>query len=194
MKRIFVSFACLLILSCNEKTNDKTLTGRQAEEITRLEKENDSLRKIARRDTTVPPPHVGDPPGREANAASASALKAGVHPISLHWLGWDKPGKVTVTPGANGWYQISGGQQTSKLNYLRFEGKIRRISEKVLEFDGTIETRTESNYEGKPCIKTGLQRFFGKGERTYYRLQNMDNCMGERVVDYVDIYPGTSGL
>jgi hypothetical protein len=194
MKRILISLTVLLLLSCNEKSGDTMLPGKQAAEITRLEKENDSLRKIARRDTTIPPPHVADPRGREANAASAGQPKAGVHPISLHWLGWDKPGKVTVTPGTDNWYGISGGQQTSKLNYLRIEGKIRRISEKELEFDGTIETRTESNYEGKPCIKTGLQRFFGKGERTYYRLQNMDNCMGERVVDYVDIYPGTSGL
>lgn len=128
-------------------------------------------------------------------AETATATKrAGEHPISLQWIGWDKPGKAKVTPAGNGWYHISGQQKTNDRNYLKIDGKIRRLGEKELEFEGTVETRIETIYGGEPCIKEGTQRFFGKGTRTYFRLQNMENCEGGNLVDYVDIYPGTSSL
>ncbi len=179
------------MLSCNDQSTDAKLKEAQTAENERLEKENDSLRKLLPAEPILPDTTAEyHPPVSEESLPE----KAGIHPISLHWLGWDHPGKATVSPAGDGWYRISGKQQTSNFNYLKMDGKIRRLSEKELEFDGTIETRTETNYGGKPCIKTGLQRFFGKGDRTYFRLQNMENCMGESVVDYVDIYPGNSGL
>ena len=61
-------------------------------------------------------------------------------------------------------------------------------------FEGKIETRVAYNNHGEVCVKTGKQIFYGKGDRKYYRLQNMENCEGGRLVDYVDIYPGTSDL
>ncbi len=125
---------------------------------------------------------------------TVASEKAGNHPISLHWIGWDKPGKATVTPAGNGWYTITGKQVKDERNYLSIAGKIKRLSEKELEFDGTIETRVETIYGGEPCVRKGAQRFFGKGTRTYFRMQNMENCEGGNLVDYIDIYPGTSSL
>lgn len=194
MKKILSIVTLFLILSCNEKSPAANVQDEHNREITRLEKENDSLRRIVSRETTVPPAYVGERPEAGLDPVPSRGAKAGVHPISLHWLGWDNPGRATVTPATGGWYLIEGSHQTSTSNYLKIKGKIRRLSAKELEFDGMIETTTETNFEGKPCVKKGLQRFFGKGERTYYRLQNMENCMGGMVVDYVDIYPGTSGL
>jgi len=137
-----------------------------------------------------PPDHVGPEPEVDPSIQ----LKAGVHPISLHWISWDKKGTAEVIPDQDGWYKISGSQLNEDREYLNIEGRIRRISAKELEFDGIVVTRVKMNNGGEPCIKKGLQRFYGKGSRTYYRLQNMENCSGGNLVDYVDIFPGSSSL
>lgn len=188
-----ITITAFILLSCDSPTN-RVQDTKPATEIDRLQKGNDSVKKLlpTRKEQGENFPEHDPVPGNDGEVRGTA--KSGVHPISLHWLGWDKPGKATLTPFENGWYTITGSHKTSTENYLAIDGKIRRLSEKELEFEGTIETRTESNYGGKPCVKTGPQRFFAKGDRTYFRLQNMLNCMGERVVDYVDIYPGTSGL
>jgi len=41
---------------------------------------------------------------------------------------------------------------------------------------------------GAPCEKTGEFNFSKKGDRNNYRLQQMTNCGGGGVVDYVDLY------
>src|SRR5690606_4841805 len=104
-------------------------------------------------------------------------------------------GYVDVAPLSEGWYTISGSQASKNGNeYLKIDGKIRKLSEKELEFDGIIETLISSNNNGEVCKKEGKQTFYAKGNRKYFRLQNMTNCEGGMLVDYVDIYPGTSGL
>ncbi len=133
-------------------------------------------------DTVVDPPQKLPPP------------KAGTHPISLHWLDWNRPGKATVTPLADDWFAITGGQKRDSAGYLKIDGKIRRLSDKELEFEGRIETQTATTNGAQPCVKEGKQIFYAKGNRNYYRLQNMLNCEGGGLVDYVDIFPGTSGL
>ncbi|MES2881608.1 MAG: hypothetical protein V4676_05625, partial [Bacteroidota bacterium] len=120
--------------------------------------------------------------------------KAGTHPIALHWLDWNRPGQATVTPLEDDWFSITGSQKRDSVGYLKIDGKIRRLSEKELEFDGRIETQTATTNGGQPCVKEGKQIFYAKGNRTYFRLQNMINCEGGGLVDYVDIFPGTSGL
>ncbi len=177
----------LCFASCNDNNN-------LSAENDRLKKENDSLKKSSAQKVIIP--HEPDkidtvhvPP-----AIIENTIRGGVHPISLHWISWDKKGKATLTPLEDGWYTISGSQLNENREYLNIDGKIRRLSEKELEFEGTIETRIQTNNGGEPCIKKGTQRFFGKGSRTYFRLQNMENCQGGNLVDYVDIYPGTSSL
>ncbi|RYF90305.1 MAG: hypothetical protein EOO03_03995 [Chitinophagaceae bacterium] len=142
---------------------------------------------------TAPAPEGETAPAKE-EPVETPGLKAGTHPISLQWIGWNKPGKATVKPGDDGWYSISGSQKSADGDYVKIDGKIRRLSAKELEFDGSIETKVSSIFGGKPCIRKGAQRFFAKGNRTYWRLQQMENCEGGNLVDYVDIYPGTSSL
>ncbi len=166
---------------------------------------NTGITKATNADTAVTTAVVQPQPSTPAKDSSSqqepltpvdtvASEKAGTHPISLHWIGWDRPGKALVTPAGNGWYNITGKQVKDERNYLSIAGKIKRLSEKELEFDGTIETRVETIYGGEPCVRKGAQRFFGKGTRTYFRLQNMENCEGGNLVDYIDIYPGTSSL
>lgn len=171
-----------LLVCCNDPDNSAAAGNKQ------LQKQNDSLANIVA-------------PGRkDSNTVATTAPvidttgKAGVHPISLQWISWDKKGEAGINPLGDGWYSIKGEQVNAEKDRLTIEGKIRRLSEKELEFEGVIETAVSYNNGGQPCVKNGRQVFVAKGKRTYYRLQNMNNCEGNRVVDYVDIYPGTSSL
>lgn len=157
-----------------------------------LMRENDSLKRLLNakvNDTT----NVEST--KKPDVVQKSKNGQGRHPITLQWISWDKPGYVDINPIGDGWYTISGRQTSDNgKDYLKIEGKIRRISEKELEFNGRIETLISSNNNGEVCIKEGKQTFFAKGNRKYFRLQNMTNCEGGMLVDYIDIYPGSSSL
>ncbi len=184
-KYITILLAAFVLGACNHepKTTESTST-------TTVEQTTDI--------TPTPAPETPDDPASKPveNEPVETTVKekAGVHPISLHWISWDKPGKATVTPLGDGWFKIVGQQKKNDQNYLKIDGKLKRIAANELEFEGTVETRTETTNNGEPCVKDGKQRFFGKDGRTYYRLQKMENCEGGMLVDYVDIYPGTSSL
>jgi hypothetical protein len=183
---IFLFFAA----ACH---NVDSRQGTLSDENSRLRQENDSLKNLLPAivtDTIV----VSAPSSPSAPLPARDSIKAGTYPITLQWISWDKPGQASVTPAGKIWYNISGRQINDKREYLNIEGRIRRISEKELEFEGTVETRTQDNNGGKPCIKKGTQRFLAKGNRTYFRMENMENCEGNNLVDYVDIYPGTGSL
>lgn len=177
----------LLFTACTEnklKQNDKT-------KYKLLLRENDSLKKLLNAQDSMKRTHQ---PTKIKDTIGEQALRSGKHPITLQWISWDKPGYIEVTPIANSWYLISGTQNNENGDYLKIEGKIRRLSVKELEFEGRIETLVSSINKGEPCIKEGKQTFYGKGNRKYFRLQNMTSCEGGMVVDYIDIYPGTSSL
>ena len=182
-KYLFLTFAALT-LACTEKTSNTTIVTTNKDS---LQTENDSLKKIIdslrRRDALT-----------ADTLAQTDARPSGKHPITLHWISWDKPGEATLDALPDGSYQMSGAQANDDHEYLNITGVIRRVSDRALEFDGTVETRVNTNNDGKPCIKTGKQLFLLTGNRKYYRMQDMENCMGGRVVDYIDIYPGTSSL
>jgi hypothetical protein len=128
-------------------------------------------------------------PLKETIDTSIKGLLVGTHPLTLQWISWDKPGYVHIKPATGDWYPIEGEQKSATgNNYVRIEGKIKPVSEKELLFEGRIETLVESINGGKPCLKKGEQIFLSTKGRKYWRMQNMLNCEGNRVTDYVDIY------
>lgn len=184
MKRLCLLGAVVVaICSCNPNNSAENTTTTQTETTAAVK--DSSVKNPA------PPPA---PLPVEERLPATPAVKGGTHPISLQWISWDKKGTAKLEPLKDGWFSISGSQTDAEKSYLNIDGKIRRISEKELEFEGSIETRVKYNNGGEPCIKKGTQRFFAKGSRTYFRLQNMENCAGGNLVDYVDIYPGSSSL
>ncbi|HET8829196.1 MAG TPA: hypothetical protein VFM79_07625 [Pelobium sp.] len=192
-KKFLIFAVVTLMISCGE--NPKTEENQR--KVDRLIKENDSLKKVLsnNQQTTdtllVSNKEAEVPPVKEPVTTQKGE---GKHPISLHWIGWDRPGNATLKPIDSEWFSISGSQKNKAGDYLIIEGKIKRIGEKELEFTGIIVTKVSNNNGGEPCVKQGKQTFYGKGNRTYFRLQNMENCEGGMLVDYVDIFPGTSGL
>lgn len=83
------------------------------------------------------------------------------------------------------------GEQRSKENddYITIDGVVTDITEKEFTFTGTIITKVSFLNSGKPCKRTGTMTFAIRGNRKYWRMQEMDNpCDSEGVVDYVDIF------
>lgn len=183
MKHAIPIFIFLLLAACSKKTT-KTVT---LSDNPTLVAENDSLRKVI---DSLRRPEAFTADTLARNAANPS----GKNPVTLQWISWSAPGEATLDYLPDGSYQISGSQANENQEYLNIMGVIKRVSDRELEFDGTVETKVNFNNGGKPCIKTGKQKFVRSGNRKYYRMKDMENCSGGNVVDYVDIYPGTSGL
>ncbi|HEX7366149.1 MAG TPA: hypothetical protein VF273_03580 [Pelobium sp.] len=190
-----ISYVVLLIFaSCGGRTNN------DQQKADSLKHENDSLKqKIAEtkfvEDTIIKNAEGENPEIQPSEVKSINKDKrGGIHPITLQWIGWNKPGYADVKPLEGDWYSISGLQKNKQGDFLRIKGKIRRINEKELLFNGTIITKVKYNNNGKECVKNGVQTFYAKGNRDYFRLQDMSNCEGGMLVDYVDIFTGSSTL
>jgi hypothetical protein len=184
LKPIGIAAYLLILVACTQ--NQKN----QQKQTDSLKAGNDSLKTTTKltKDTTAVDTIAKN------NIPKGEDKKAGKHPITLQWISWDKPGSAEIKPLTGDWYSINGSQRTNDGDYLTIDGKIRRISEKELEFEGTIVTKVKYNNNGEACVKKGKQKFYAKGNRKYFRLQNMQNCEGGMLVDYVDIYAGTSSL
>ncbi|TCZ67051.1 hypothetical protein [Flaviaesturariibacter aridisoli] len=149
----------------------------------------DTVPMPAPRDTApVPPPDSPPPPHVNIDPPPAVALRSGRHDLTLQWIGWNAPGRATLTPAEDGWYRIEGRQQSRDGDYLRISGRIQPLTPKELRFVGRIETRVHFNNGGRPCVKEGEQRFLSTKGRQYWRLQNMATCGEKNTVDYVDLY------
>ena len=78
-------------------------------------------------------------------------------------------------------YSVSGKAVSGK-NTLTIEGKISRVSDKHLNFEGKIN----QNIQGEKYTRTKKTTFFDEGKGKFWRLQDKVNSSG--FVDYIDIY------
>ncbi len=116
-------------------------------------------------------------------------IRLGKHNFTLQWIGWDHPGTVNIEPSEDGWYNIEGRQDSrTGTDYITIQGGIKPVTDKKLLFRGFVEHRVETLNGGKPCRKEGEQVFLSTKGRKYWRMQDMQNCEGGMVTDYVDIY------
>lgn len=126
----------------------------------------------------------------DGNKKEGGPLRLGRHNFTLHWISWEHPGAVTISGAEDGWYDVKG-EQRSRTNddYIRIEGGLKPVSANELKFRGRIEYRVQSNNGGEVCVKQGQHyTFLSTQGRKYWRLQQMDNCGGGGLVDYIDIY------
>lgn len=118
-----------------------------------------------------------------------SGIRPGKHQLTLQWIGWDRPGTVMISSLGDGKYSITGQQLSADQKYyLRIKGELRELSQRELVFTGTIDTRAEGVNNEQECKRSGTYHFSAKGKRRYWRLQEMTNCEGNMVTDYIDIY------
>lgn len=179
MKKIFLGLVVCLGLACSDAKQNKVedaITRTSDSLNAKLNKLNDTLKK------------VGDDVKNKIPKVKIEIERT--IPISLQWIGMmaNDQGKAQLTKQEDGWFSIKGEQTNANNEFLKINGKLKRIDANNISFEGTIITYIKTNNGGAPCEKNGKQTFLKKGERTYYRLQNMTNCEGGSLVDYVDLY------
>lgn len=177
MKKIVICILILLNFSCsdsNQKKVDDAISKTSDSLVSKLDKVNDTLKGVKK--------------NIEKSIPKIKIEKYQEIPISLQWISFDKTGSAKLVKTENDWYILKGEQTNDNNEYLKIDGKISRIDKNQLKFIGTIITYIKHNNDGKPCEKTGEQIFLKKNNRAYYRLQNMENCAGGKLVDYVDLY------
>jgi len=124
-----------------------------------------------------------------AQKKKTPALREGAHNFTLQWISWDKPGKVQIRKKNKSTYTIKGEQRDAQSNsFVTIDGTLKVTSASELIFTGTIKSLYESINQGNVCERTGTYHFLAKGARKYWRLQEMENCEGNNVTDYIDIY------
>lgn len=111
----------------------------------------------------------------------------GDHVFNLQWI--DRPpGVAKVTEPTKGELRLDAEQRNDQGDRAAVEGRITKVSTKHFVVEGTVTTQVSHNYDGKPCVKSGTFTFRITGKRPYWRLKEMENCAGGRLVDYVDVY------
>jgi len=121
------------------------------------------------------------------NDKAAKAKLLGKRKFSLQWIGWNYFGTASITEQA-GTVKIDAEQKSREnSDYVRMSGIITVIDSLQFKFRGTIETQVYHLNGGKSCKREGDFTFAVKGNRKYWRLQEMNNPC-DAVVDYVDIY------
>ncbi|SMP26962.1 hypothetical protein [Chryseobacterium profundimaris] len=82
-------------------------------------------------------------------------------------------------------YNISGQIKSGK-DALEIKGFMAVVSDKHMNFTGTISQSISGNENGKTDLRKGTKTFMSKDEGKTYRLQDMVN--GSGFVDYIDIH------
>ncbi len=122
-----------------------------------------------------------------ARAETFEPIKPGKHMLSLQWLD-GKYGTAEVSaPDAQGVYRIKG-EMRGKEGFVTIDGTLTQPTRNELVFTGLIRSQVSHLFEGKICEREGTYHFRASGKRKFWRLQEMDNCEGSGVVDYIDIH------
>ena len=116
-------------------------------------------------------------------------LKAGKIGVTLHWIGWERRGIANITDPKNGFFQIQG-KQTDKDSddFIEIMGILHQSSLTEITFEGIIKTRVSYINKGIVCERKGKYTFVAKPGKKYWRLKEQENCEGNMVVDYIDLY------
>ncbi|MBN8589568.1 MAG: hypothetical protein J0L94_14750 [Rhodothermia bacterium] len=113
----------------------------------------------------------------------------GTRKVSLQWVSHQYFGAAKVT-NENGTLMIRGEQRSRTTeDYVTINGAVlKMVNAREFKFKGQIVTKVSYINGGEPCVRDGVYTFKATGTRKYWRLQEMENCEGNNVVDYVDIY------
>ena len=119
-------------------------------------------------------------------------IRIGQHKLSLQWIDAASVGSATISRSVKGGgFPIQGRQVLtgySNKDSLSIKGVLYPLSDKELLFDGSIVSQTTMVNKGQPCVRNGIFTFKATQGRKYWRLQQMQNCEGGMVVDYIDLF------
>jgi hypothetical protein len=182
--------------------NPETEQSENLTNINLLKKENDLLKKelyldsLKRELSNQNKAGMNNNPSDEKknvieSAQNVELIRLGKHLISLQWITSDitPNGSVYITKLDNNKYKIEGGQKSMEnSDYLHIDGTFTLNGKNELLFEGTLIYKVEYNNSGLPCDKSGKLFFKATNNRKYWRMQQMQNCEGGMLTDYVDIY------
>lgn len=187
LKIALLSIICLWFISCQQATKE-TRTG----EVTRdslSEVRDDNQTQADRTDTGENLSDSQSSLDHSAQSPAKFSIREGKHNLSLQWISWEELGEAEIEYIGDNSYRIEGEQRSPDASdYLTIAGTLQAVSETELIFDGTVEHQIAHLNQGKPCVKTGKQTFKSTQNRKYWRMQDMQNCEGGAVTDYIDIY------
>ena len=167
MKKNILILCSILLLSCSKKegefTNTKSDSSKIIDSLNAVRSQiNDSIKLKNEQN------RFADLSGNHQLKFSSDAISSFTGSAKFEKIGRDE-------------YSVSGKAASGK-NTLTIEGKISRISEKYLNFEGKIT----QNIQGEKYTRTKKTTFFDEGKGKFWRLQDKVNSSG--FVDYIDIY------
>jgi len=187
IKFFVVSFISLCLISCQQSTKEAHIDKMRTDSLSVVQPDT-----IMATDTTDSTLNIQESQSslNEKSADSAMfKIREGAHNLSLQWISWDVLGEAEIKYLGDNKYSVVGEQRNpDNSDYLKIHGTLEPISEKKLIFEGTVESQIEHLNQGQPCMKEGIKIFESTKNRKYWRMQDMENCEGGRVLDYVDIY------
>jgi uncharacterized protein YecT (DUF1311 family) len=116
-------------------------------------------------------------------------IRSGNHKIAVQWIGWEKPGTAVISKLVNGTYRINGSQLgENRTDYLKVDGTLEALSADKLVFNGVILLKYGFINGGNECRREGRYNFTAPAGKKYWRLEEMGNCEGGMVTDYIDLF------
>ncbi|EJL72105.1 hypothetical protein [Chryseobacterium populi] len=82
-------------------------------------------------------------------------------------------------------YEVSGDIKSGK-DYVHIQGNMKIISEKHMNFTGSVSESISESENGKIYVRQGTKTFMSKDGGKTWRLQDMIN--GSGFVEYIDIH------
>ncbi|ASK30820.1 hypothetical protein CEY12_12160 [Chryseobacterium sp. T16E-39] len=168
MKNILIAaIAATLLLSCSKKEAQSTSS--QADSIKIIDSINAARTKI--NDSIKSKNHFKD--------------FTGDHKFTHNLI--KKSGSVNFkkTEGEKDHYKVVGDIKSGK-DYVHIQGYMKVVSEKHMNFTGSVSQSISENENGKIDIRQGTKTFLSKDGGKTWRLQDMVN--GSGFVDYIDIH------
>lgn len=187
IKFFLLGIISLCFISCQQAQREISTEDETADSSLTLPQDN-----VITADTVDIPAETQDAQPSSNDGASDStsfAIREGTHYLTLQWISWDELGEAEIEYLGDNKYSIVGEQRNPDNNdYLKINGTLEPISDKKLIFEGIVESQIEHLNQGEPCLKEGPIIFESTKNREYWRMQDMENCEGGMVLDYVDIY------
>lgn len=187
LKIYIVSFISVFLICCQRSAKETQMTNSTTDN--QSESTSDTLSVTDTSEHLVDSPDLQLTDSNRTDHSPKFAIREGTHSLSIQWISWDELGEAEIKQIGDNKYRIIGTQRNEDTgDYLNIEGTLVPISATELIFDGTVEHKITHLNQGKPCIKMGKQIFKSTKNRKYWRMQDMQNCEGGRVTDYIDIY------
>ena len=112
----------------------------------------------------------------------------GKHMLSLQWISWKDFGICTIAKDSNGVLHCKVEQRSKENNdFLMIDGTISIVNSTHIIFKGTIDILVDYLNNGKVYKRNGSINFKARGNRRFWRLQEMERN-NDVCVDYVDIF------